>query len=92
MRDHSPVTVRLVYLARLREAFARGGESFALPAAAEANVASLLDALRARGGPFATELGGNRAVRVAVNHEIATPRSPLRNGDEVALFPPVTGG
>ena len=64
----------------------------ALPAAAEANVASLLDALRARGGPFATELGGNRAVRVAVNHEIATPRSPLRNGDEVALFPPVTGG
>ena len=92
MRDHSPVTVRLVYLARLREAFDRSGESFAVPTAAEATVASLLDALRARGGAYAAELGGHRAVRVAVNHEIATPPTPLRDGDEVALLPPVTGG
>lgn len=92
MRDHSPVTVRLVYLARLREAFERSGESFELPASADATVGALLDALRARGGAFAAELGGRRAVRVAVNHEIATPQTTLREGDEVALLPPVTGG
>lgn len=92
MRDHSPVTVRLVYLARLREAFERGGESFALPASGEATVAALLDALRERGGAYATELGANRAFRVAVNHALATPQSALRDGDEVALLPPVTGG
>ena len=92
MRDSSSVTLRLVYLARLREAFDRAGESFALPAAGEPTVASLLDALRARGGAYAAELGGNRAVRVAVNHAVATPQSRLHEGDEVALFPPVTGG
>lgn len=92
MRDQPPVTVRLVYLARLRERFDRAGESFALPSAIEPTVASLIEALRARGGAFAAELGGQRAVRVAVNHEVATPQSRLHEGDEVALFPPVTGG
>lgn len=92
MRDHSPVTVRLVYLARLRERFDRPGESFVLPAASPPTVAALLDALRGRGGAFAAELDGRRAVRVAVNHEVATLKSALREGDEVALFPPVTGG
>jgi molybdopterin synthase catalytic subunit len=29
---------------------------------------------------------------VALNHQLATPSSPLRDGDEVALFPPVSGG
>jgi len=31
-------------------------------------------------------------VRIAVNHDIARPDTPVRPGDEVALFPPVTGG
>jgi molybdopterin synthase sulfur carrier subunit len=92
MRDHSSVTVRVVYLARLRDRFERSGESFALPVAHPPTVAALLDALRARGGAFAAELDGRRAVRVAINHEVATPQSALREGDEVALFPPVTGG
>lgn len=92
MRDLPQVTVRLVYLARLREAFASAGESFALTGAGEPTVASLLDALRARGGAYASELGGGRPVRVAVNHAVATLDDVVRDGDEVALFPPVTGG
>jgi molybdopterin synthase sulfur carrier subunit len=90
MRDHAPVTVRLVYLARLREALGCAGESFAVPG--EATVRGLLDALRARGGAFAVELAPGRPVRVAVNHALAAPTSAVREGDEVALFPPVTGG
>jgi molybdopterin converting factor small subunit len=31
-------------------------------------------------------------VRIAVNHDLAGPDTPIREGDEVALFPPVTGG
>ena len=92
MRDQTPVTVRVVYLARLREAFATAGESLAVPAGSAATVAGLLDALRQRGGPFAAELAPGRAVRVAVNHAMAKPTDALRDGDEVALFPPVTGG
>jgi len=92
MRDQTPVTVRVVYLARLREAFATAGESVAVPAGSAATVAGLLDTLRQRGGPFGTELAPGRAVRVAINHAMAKPSDALQDGDEVALFPPVTGG
>lgn len=83
-------TVKLVYLARLREAFATSGESLAV--AAPATVASLLATLRARGDPWARELAPGRAYRVAVNHAVADADLALHDGDEVALLPPVTGG
>jgi molybdopterin synthase sulfur carrier subunit len=57
-----------------------------------ATVAALLAWLRARGGAWASELAPGRAVRVAVNHDVARGETPVRAGDEVALFPPVTGG
>lgn len=88
------ITFEVVYLARLREAFGCGSESLTLPVArgAEASVADVLGALVARGGVFAHELASGRAVRVAVNHEVVSPTHPVREGDEVALLPPVTGG
>ncbi|MEO8344929.1 MAG: MoaD/ThiS family protein [Betaproteobacteria bacterium] len=86
------VTVRLVYLARLREAFGSAGESLALSLEDESSVATVLARLRERGGSFALELGSGRAFRVAVNHALVTTDAKLRDGDEVALFPPVTGG
>jgi len=92
MRDSPPVVVRLVFLARLREAFGNADESLQLPAEAPATVDTVLDALRARGGAWAAELAPGRAVRVAVNHAMAKPGDAVRDGDEVALFPPVTGG
>jgi sulfur-carrier protein len=85
------VTVRLVYLARLRDAFGTTGEPFAA-AGDPPTVATLLAALRSRGGAWAAELAAGRAVRVAVNHELAASGAALAEGDEVALLPPVTGG
>jgi molybdopterin synthase sulfur carrier subunit len=84
------VTVRLVYLARLRDAFGRSGEAF--PVADGATVGDVLDALRAREGAWAVELAPGRAVRVAVNHALAPPHMRLAANDEMALLPPVTGG
>jgi len=55
-------------------------------------VAALLDWLRGRGGGYAEALADLSVVRVAVNQEYAAPDHPVRPGDEVALFPPVTGG
>jgi molybdopterin synthase sulfur carrier subunit len=92
MRDQVPLSVHVVYLARLREAFGSAGESLRLTSEAGTTVADILDRLRCRGGPFATELAPGRAVRVAVNHAMAGPGDPVREGDEVAIFPPVTGG
>ncbi len=84
------ITVNVVYLARLRDAFGRGAEALAVPAPARAR--DVLAALRARGGAFADELAPGRAVRVAVNHSMARDDAGLHDGDEVALLPPVTGG
>ena len=96
MPDISPpsvttVTVRVVYLARLRDAFGLGGESLAIGADMP-NVAAVLATLREREGVWARELAAGRAVRVAVNHQLVAVDAPVREGDEVALLPPVTGG
>ncbi len=80
----------VLYLARLREALGRGNEQIELPEAS--TVATLVDTLRGRGGPWAIELAAGRAVRVAINQEMTDSAAALSNGDEVALFPPVTGG
>ena len=93
MRDSlSSISVRVVYLARLREAFERHGETVAMPAGSTPTVGTAIDALRARGGNFATELATGRAVRFAVNHRVANRDQALAEGDELAIFPPVTGG
>jgi molybdopterin synthase sulfur carrier subunit len=90
-RSSADVTVNLVYLARLREAFGRPGEALTL-SGGDASVAAVLALLRARGAPYAAELAAGRAVRVAVNHALVDADVVVRDGDEVALLPPVTGG
>ncbi len=86
------VTVRLVYLARLRDAFGSPGETLTVASATVPAVLDVLTLLRARGGAFARELALGRSVRVAVNHTMAGDAQPIGDGDEVALLPPVTGG
>ena len=54
-------------------------------------MAGLLDWLR-RGGGYVEALRNLAIVRVAVNQEYVGPEHPVRDGDEVAIFPPVTGG
>ena len=83
--------ITLVYLARLRETLGTPSEKIELPGDI-GTVASLLAWLRARGGAWAAELAPGRAVRVAVNFDVARADTPVKAGDEIALFPPVTGG
>jgi sulfur-carrier protein len=94
MRDSIDTAIRLnlVYLARLREAFGASCETLTLSAHEAPTVGAVVDALRARGGAWAHELAAGRAVRFAVNHQLARPDHRVSDGDEVAIFPPVTGG
>ena len=85
------ITVTVRYFARLRESFGVGSERVEL-APRGADVAALRDLLRARGGVWAEELAAGRAVRIAVNQEMAEPTWPLCDGDEIGFLPPVTGG
>jgi sulfur-carrier protein len=83
--------MKLLYFAWLKQRIGRSEEELAPPAGV-ATVGALLDWLEARGGGYATALANRKLVRVAVNQEYAGPDDPIRQGDEVALFPPVTGG
>ncbi len=62
------------------------------PPAEVTTVAALLDWLKGQGPGHAEALADLSVVKVAVNQEYARPGDPVRPGDEIALFPPVTGG
>ena len=88
--DNRPV-ITVLYFARLRESLGRSSERMSLPATVRD-----LEALRAvlieRGGVWQEELAPGKLVRAAVNQAMAHGDSPIADGDEVAFFPPVTGG
>jgi len=87
------LTVKVVYLARLRESFGMAAESLALHGERETlTVNDVIAALASRGGVFSRELAQGRAFRIAVNHAIVSRDTRVQQGDEVAFLPPVTGG
>jgi len=81
--------VQVRYFASLREAVG-AAETVDLPAGS--TVGALRDALLARGGRHAEVLARGRAVRCALDQAMSDESAPLRDGSEVAFFPPVTGG
>lgn len=83
--------MKLVYFAWLRARIGRAEEEIKLSPEIE-NVAGLLDWLRSRGGRYAEALRDLSVVRVAVNQHYVGHDHVLRESDEVAIFPPVTGG
>ena len=83
--------MKLLYFAWLRARVGCAEEEIALPPQVH-DVAGLLDWLRGRGGGHAEALRDLRVVRVAINHDYVGLGHPVREGDEVAIFPPVTGG
>ena len=81
--------VRVLFFAQLREAL---GSGETLPFSAQAaTVAALRDLLVARGGEWQM-LATTRNLRAAVNQTMVGFDAAVNDGDEVAFFPPVTGG
>lgn len=82
--------IRILYFAALRETLATDAETLELPIEV-----GTLDALRhhlaARGGDWAA-LTTMKNLKAAINQGMAGPAAALAEGDEVAFFPPVTGG
>jgi sulfur-carrier protein len=83
--------ITVLYFARLREALGTGSEELALPKNVR-DLDGLRAALAARGDAWAKELAENRAIRAAVNQSVASGDTMVADGDEIAFFPPVTGG
>jgi sulfur-carrier protein len=83
--------VRILYFAWLRERTGRAEETIAVPDGV-ATVGALLAWLRARDAAGAAAFANPALIRAAVNQSFAEPDTPIAAGDEVAFFPPVTGG
>jgi sulfur-carrier protein len=82
--------IEIKFFARFREELGSDGEQ--LEAGRFASLGELLAGLRSRGGVWARLFAEDQRVMMAVNHEVADPDTSIKDGDEVALFPPVTGG
>ena len=85
------VQVKILYFAWLRARIGQAEEELEFPAEVR-DVAGLLQWLQGRGGGYAEALRDLSVIRVAVNQDYVGRDHPIRAGDEVALFPPATGG
>ena len=83
--------MKILYFAWLRQRIGVDSEEIAAPEGVH-DVAGLIDWLKTRGPGYDDALSDLSAIRVAVNQSYAKPADAVRAGDEVALFPPVTGG
>ena len=83
--------VKVLFFASLREQLGTAGEEVELPVGV-ATVAALRGHLARRGGAWEGALAEKKNVRAAVNQDMAKPAAAIRAGDEIAFFPPVTGG
>lgn len=83
--------IQLRFFAGLREALGTSGERFPVPEHV-ATAGEVLALLRRRGHPWEEALAPGRAYRIAVDQRMGDHASAIRDGAELAVFPPVTGG
>ena len=81
----------ILYFASLAETLGLKSEQIELPVNCQ-TVADLVKLLIARGEPFDSAFGGSTRILVAINQEMSEPEADITNNDEIAFFPPVTGG
>jgi molybdopterin synthase sulfur carrier subunit len=83
--------MQVLYFGWVKSKIGIGQEQVSPPDGVE-SVGELIDWLKARGGGYEVAFADAAEIRAAVNHEIAPHEAPIKEGDEVALFPPMTGG
>ncbi len=83
--------MKLLYFAWLKQKIGTGEEDIPLPDGVT-NVGALINWLKAQGPGYSEALGDLSVIRFAVNQEFVDLDHALAEGDEVAIFPPVTGG
>ena len=83
--------VKVLFFASLREQVGVTSEEIDLPGE-RSTIAALRSHLMARGSAWQSALAEKKLLRFAVNQDMALQDAVLEAGDEVAFFPPVTGG
>lgn len=85
------MNIKILYFARLKEAVNYSFEDIDLPETVK-TVTALKNFLSQRGEIWANLFNGKQVVRAAINHALVDDLALIQAGDEVAFFPPVTGG
>ena len=89
---HKYMIIRVLYFARIKETVNYSTEEIILPEATTTIIA-LKQYLASRGEVWSNLFnGGTLVVRAAINHTLVDDLANIRDGDEVAFFPAVTGG
>ena len=83
--------LKVIYFASLKDRIGRSEESIDLPESVS-SVESLIDHLSTLHGEEWSSIINGSTILVAVNHEMSDRAASIKEGDEVAFFPPVTGG
>ncbi len=83
--------MKLLYFAWIREKIGKSEEAYDCPESVS-TVKQLMDDLQSRGGGYEEAFSDESVVRVAVNHDYAQLNDSINPSDEIAFFPPVTGG
>ncbi len=83
--------MQLLYFGWVRTRIGTGSEEIELPSGI-ADVRGLVEWLQSRGQNYLDALREIESIRIAVNQELADLDAPIAGGDEVAVFPPMTGG
>jgi len=87
--------IKIFYFARLKETLKFSAEDLELPDDVFSGTLTILKLkayLAKRNDTWQQMLMGKLKVRGAINHELVDDNASILDGDEVAFFPPVTGG
>ncbi len=85
------MNIKVFYFARVKEAVSYSTEYITLPEEV-VTVTALKNFLATRGELWANLFNGKQTIRAAINHELVDDLAVIKTHDEVAFFPPVTGG
>ena len=91
MGRNAAARVRLLYFAWMRERVGKGEETIELPADVM-TVSDLVAWLSARGPEYAAAFADPGVVRAAIDKAHVKPAAAIAGAQEIAFFPPVTGG
>ena len=85
------MNIKILYFARIKESVNYSTEDITLPPEVS-TITALKNFLAQRGDTWTDLFNGKQTIRAAINHELVDNMAAINDGDEVAFFPPVTGG
>ena len=83
--------MNILYFALIREHIGTSSEQIELPGGVD-TVEKLISHLESKGENYKAALAQTDLIRVAVNDEYVTLDQKISPNDEIAIFPPMTGG